>query len=154
MAESFTRAREYNTPQYLIAADTLIEAGDIVAVERAANSNKGYLIPASAGAGKSMKVKGIATKTVDNRAANTATTGLSGLVGGAWVPVETSASPKGLRAHKVVNDTGTPVVQADVGGVCYVKDSKTVTGSSTNAPTAAEVFRIDADGNPFVIFNQ
>jgi hypothetical protein len=153
MSESFSRGIEFNTPQYPIAADTLIEAGDIVSIERAANGNKGYLIPASQGVGTSQKVKGIATITVDNRVATAATHGNSGLVGGAVVPVELAFGDKGLRAHKVLNDSGTPVVQANVGGVVYVKDKKTVTGDSTNAPTAAECFRIVADG-VFVIFNQ
>ena len=50
MSESAPGTREYNTPQYLIAADTLLEAGDLAGVERTANGNKGYLVPARAGA--------------------------------------------------------------------------------------------------------
>lgn len=152
MAESTPRGNEFNTPQYAMAANTIIYAGDVVSIERAANANKGYALPASTGA-TTQKVKGVATKTVDNRTTNTV--GNSGLVGGAMIPVEITYSDKGLRAYKMLNDTGTPVVQADVGGLCYVKDSKTITGSPTTAPTAGEVFRIDpTDGMPWVIFNQ
>lgn len=151
MAESFSRGIEFSVVQYPMAANTIIYAGDMVAIERASNSNKGYALPAVTGA-TTKKVKGIATKTVDNRTTNT--DGNSALVGGAFIPVELAFGDKGLRAHKLLNDTGTPVAQADVGGLCYVKDAKTVTGDSTTAPTAGEVLRIDADGNPFVIFNQ
>lgn len=148
MAESMSRAVEFNTPEYLVAANTIIYAGDMVAIERASNSNKGYVLPATAAASK--LVIGVAAKTVDNRTGNTA--GNSGLVGGAKVAVESSYSTKGQRAFKMLNDTGTAVAQADVGGTCYVKDAKTVTGDSTGTSAAGRVFRIEADG-PLVIFN-
>lgn len=149
MAESMSRGIEFSTPEYKVAANTLIEAGSMVAIERASNSNKGYAVPASAAANK--LVVGLALRTVDNRTTNTV--GNSGLVGGAVVAVETSYCSRGLRAFEMLNDTGTAVAQADVGANCYIKDALTVTGDSTGTSVAGRVLRINSAGNPLVVFN-
>ena len=146
MSESTSRGIEFNTPQYLIAANTLIESGDMVGLKN------GYMVPVTHTTG--IKVKGIATKTVDNRTGNTV--GNSGLDGGAPVPVELSFSDKGLRVFKVSSDTASnAITQADVGTAVYGLNAKTVTKASSGNSLACEVFRIDpVDGRPWVIFNQ
>ena len=149
MSESMSRGIEFSTPEYKVAANTLIEAGAMVAIDRATGASKGYAVPATAAANK--LVVGKALRTVDNRTTNTV--GNSGLAGGAVVAVETSYCSRGLRAFKCLNDTGTAVAQADVGGNCYVKDAVTVTGDSTGTSIAGRVLRIDTDGNPLVVFN-
>lgn len=148
MAEMMSRGIEFSAPEYPVAANTLIEAGDMVAIDRATGASKGYAVPASAAANKA--VRGVARTTVDNRTGNAY--GNSGLAGGAKVVVELSYGDKGLRAYKLNNDTGTPIAQADVGGTAYVKTSKSVTGDSTGTSAAGEVFRVESDG-VFVIFN-
>lgn len=145
MAETMSRGVEFSTGEYLVAANTLIEAGDMVA------TSSGYAVPVSTATG--LKCKGIATKTVDNRTGNTA--GNSGLAGGAKVPVESSYGDRGLRAFKVLSDTASnAITQADVGTAVYGKDAKTVTKSNSGTSLVCEVFKIDTDGLPLVIFNQ
>jgi hypothetical protein len=146
MSDSSPRGIEFNTPQYLIAANTLVEAGDMVGLKL------GYMVPVTHTTG--IKVKGIATKTVDNRTTNTV--GNSGLDGGAPVAVELTYCNKGLRTYKVFSDTaGNAITQADVGTAVYGLDSKTVTKASSGNSLACEVFRIDPiDGRPWVLFNQ
>lgn len=48
-----------------------------------------------------------------------------------------------LRLHWWENDTGTPVVAADIGSLAFVLDDRTVTGDSTGASIAGRVWAVD-----------
>lgn len=142
MAESTPRGIEYNTPQYLVAAATTINAGDMVGLV------SGYLVPVTATTG--IKVKGIACKTV----VNTVAAGF-GAAGDLTCPVELSYSDKGLRVYKMLN-TSAPnaAAQAEVGTTMYGVDAKTISKTSTGKSAVGELFRIDpVDGLPWIIFN-
>lgn len=64
--------------------------------------------------------------------------------------VTTAAGGERLRTrsgiHKFVNDSGTPVVQADVGTDCFILDDQTVTGDATGRSVAGKVYSIEPDG--------
>jgi hypothetical protein len=49
-----------------------------------------------------------------------------------------------IRIHWFDNDSGTPVVAADVGSLCYLLDARTVTGDATGASAAGRVWAVDA----------
>ncbi len=48
-----------------------------------------------------------------------------------------------VRLHWWANDTGTPVVAADIGSLAYIFDDRTVTGDSTGASVAGRVFAVN-----------
>lgn len=51
---------------------------------------------------------------------------------------------KEVWAWWFVNDSGTPVVDANFGEECYILDDQTVTGSATGASKAGRVWQVDA----------
>lgn len=51
---------------------------------------------------------------------------------------------KEVHALWFVNDTVTPVTDANVGEACYVLDDQTVTGNATGASKAGRVWAVDA----------
>jgi hypothetical protein len=134
-------ALEFNRPAYLVDAAVKFDAGDIVCLDTAT----GYAIPGKTGTG--LLAKGLARKAVDNT---------NGAAGAVKVEVNLFHADGGkLRAYKLVTDASpNAVTQAYVGKRVFVKDAKTVTTDSTGRSGTAEVFKIAADGNPYVIFNQ
>ncbi|KYG11417.1 hypothetical protein BE21_57545 [Sorangium cellulosum] len=115
--------------EYLVAASTTINAGEIVCL------NAGYAVPGSSTTG--LVAKGIAKTTVDNSA---------GANGAKKVVVQTSYTPTGRRAFKVVNSGTGSATQANVGSTCYVFDANSITMTSTGRSEAGEIFRFESDG--------
>jgi predicted ThiF/HesA family dinucleotide-utilizing enzyme len=141
MSDTFNKCLEFVRPAYLVAANVKFDAGDIVCID----TSSGYATPGASAA--NLLAKGLARKAVDNT---------GGAAGAAKVEVELFLSEASkIKAFKVVTDAApNNVTQASVGKRVFVKDAKTVTTDSTGRSATAEVFRIDTDGNPFVIFNQ
>lgn len=110
-----------------------IDAGDIVVLE------SGYAVAGKTATG--LRAKGIAKETASVAA------------GDKTVVVQTSNHPKGQRAFKLKSVSGgNAVTQAHVGSNCYVENAKTVTMLATGRSVCGEVMRIDADGDPWVVF--
>lgn len=108
-----------------LAADTVIAAGELVAVNAS-----GYAVPAADTAG--LTVIGRAESDVDNT---------DGSAGDLDVTVK-----RGV--FKYDNSSGNPVTIASIGAACYVEDSTTVAvaaGPDNDIP-AGLVIRVESDG--------
>lgn len=128
--------KEFSRREYDMAADAVIAEGDTVCLEA------GYAVPGQAGT--ALRAKGVAAAAKDNT---------GGDDGAMKVEVILTYSAKGVRSFKRVNDTaGGALTQADVGTDVYVKNATTVTKTSSGNSIAGELDRIDAYGNPWIIF--
>ena len=118
-----TKSKAGDTRSFLIGANVKIYAGSIVVLEA------GYAKPGKTAT--ALTTVGIACHTYDNT---------GGSAGAMKVAVQTSG---GDRDFLLANDTGTAIVQADVGSDCYVKDDPTVTGDDTGASVAGKVMGLE-----------
>jgi hypothetical protein len=117
-----TKPRQGRYATYKVAADVKIWGGALVVLE------DGYAKPGYAGVG--LIAAGKATETVDN---------VGGLAGEKSITVERSG---GEVEFLYVNDTATPVAQADVGGPCFILDDQTVSGDDTDRSVAGTVCEV------------
>ena len=126
-------------PAYLAA---VIAEGDTVCIITGGGTSSGYAVPGQAGT--TLRAKGIAAAAVSN---------VGGADGAVSVEVFTSICQKGWRSFKRANaGGGGALTQADCGSKVYVADATTVTKTSSGNSPAGELDRIDAAGNPWVIF--
>lgn len=130
--ERDTLAKEGQKKTFLMASNVKIFSGAIVCLEG------GYAVPGKLDT--DLVAVGVACETVDNT---------GGANGAKSVSVETS---HGVREFLLANDTGDPIVQADVGTDCYVLDDQTVTGASSGASVAGKVMGLK-DGQVWVRFS-
>jgi len=126
-ADRITQAK-YRGPTmtFPVYTGAKIYNGSLVAVR-----SDGYAVPAADTSG--FKVVGVAEQYVYN-------TGSSGAL---TVCVRTGV-------NKFKNSSGTPVVTATLGRLCYVADDQTVAASDSNNIVAGVVTEIDADGDIWV----
>lgn len=119
-----TKSKDGDSRSFLVGANVKIFAGSIVVLEA------GYAKPGKTAT--ALTVAGIACHTLDN-------------TGGSAGAFKVAVTPSlGHIDYLLANDTVTPVVQADVGGPCYVKDDQTVTGDDTGASVAGTVMGLES----------
>lgn len=128
--------KEFSRRAYPMAADAVIKSGDTVCLLN------GYAVPGQAGT--TLRAKGIAAESKDNT---------GGAAGALSVEVILSCGPDGVRSFKRTNDPGAgALAAADVGSKVYVLNATGVTKTTSGNSVAGELDRIDASGNPWVIF--
>ncbi len=105
----------------------LIRGGWIVCI-----GATGYATPGVTATG--LIAWGIASEEVDNS---------GGSAGDLKITVETS---RGKKDFFFLNDTGTPLTQADVGNDCYILDNQTATGDSTGRSVLGTLMEVTSSG--------
>jgi hypothetical protein len=121
----------FTNRKFKIGANVKCLKGTQAAIART-GGNKGYAVPATAAAG--LRVVGRFGETVDN-------TG-----GAAGAKTVTILFHRQIECLKMNNDSGTPVTQADFGGVVYIKDNDTVTASASATSISGIAWGIDDIG--------
>ena len=124
MAERKTPTRDGLKIALGVAANTLVEAGHMGAVNAA-----GYVVPASNTVG--LRVMGRIEQTVNN------TGGGNG---------DLSVEILRRKAFKLKNSSTSPVTVADIGGNVMVEDSVTVAHDTTNDIPAGTCIGLEPDG--------
>lgn len=119
------QVKEGGWRSFKVKAGVRIWGGTMVAVDAT-----GFAIPAATATG--LKIVGRAERTVDNR---------DGTDGAKVVSVEQSVADN--KDFRFLNDTGTPIVQADVLKDAYAVDDQTLSAVATGKSVAGTIMAVD-----------